>query len=215
MSIRPEVVRLEGDHSSSTKEAAMSRLVVTNSVTLDGVMQSPSHPGEDTRGGFERGGWQPPYVDSVMGEVMAKGIAKGGSLLFGRRTYEQFATFWPHQGEDNPYAAVLNERTKYVASTTLSDPLPWQNSVLLEGDALDAVARLKEQPGGDIVVLGSGELVQSLMRHGLVDELVLSIHPLVLGSGRRLFPDGGAPAELKLADSVTTTTGVIIATYQR
>jgi dihydrofolate reductase len=190
----------------------MSRLVITNNLTLDGVMQSPSHPDEDRRGGFEHGGWAPPYADHVMGEFMAKGIEQGGSMLFGRRTYEQFASYWPHQPDDNPYAAVLNNRRKYVVSTTLSEPLPWANSTLLEG--VEAMAALKEQPGGDIVVLGSGELSRSLMRHGLVDEYVLSIHPLVLGSGRRLFTEGSPYAKLELVDSVTTTTGVVIGTFR-
>jgi dihydrofolate reductase len=190
----------------------MSELVITNNVTLDGVMQSPSHPDEDRRGGFEHGGWAPPYADDVMAGVMAKGIERGGSMLFGRRTYEQFASFWPHQPDDNPYAAVLNNRQKYVVSTTLRDPLPWANSTLLEG--MEAVAGAKEQSDGDMVVLGSGDLSQSLMRHGLVDEYVLSIHPLVLGSGRRLFPDGSPYAKLDLVDSVTTTTGVVIGTYR-
>lgn len=190
----------------------MSRLVITNNLTLDGVIQSPSHPDEDRRGGFEHGGWAPPYADHVMGDVMAKGIERGGTMLFGRRTYEQFASYWPHQPDDNPYAAVLNSRRKYVVSTTLSDPLPWANSTLLEG--VEAVAGLKEQPGGDMVLLGSGELAQSLMRDGLVDEYVLSIHPLVLGSGRRLFPEGSPSAKLELVESVTTTTGVVIGTYR-
>ncbi len=190
----------------------MSRLVITNNLTLDGVMQSPSHPDEDRRGGFEHGGWAPPYADHVMGEFMAKGIEQGGSMLFGRRTYEQFASYWPHQSDDNPYAAVLNRRRKYVVSTTLGEPLPWANSTLLEG--VEAVASLKEQPAGDMVVLGSGELSRSLMQHGLVDEYVLSIHPLVLGSGRRLFPEGSPYAKLDLVDSVTTTTGVVIGTFR-
>jgi dihydrofolate reductase len=190
----------------------MSRLVITNNLTLDGVMQSPSHPDEDRRGGFEQGGWAPPYADHVMASFMAKGIEQGGAMLFGRRTYEQFASYWPHQPDDNPYAAVLNNREKYVVSTTLSDPLAWANSTLLE--SVEAVAALKEQPGGDMVVLGSGDLTQSLMRHDLIDEYVLSIHPVVLGSGRRLFPDGGPAATLRLVDSVTTSTGVVIATYQ-
>jgi len=192
----------------------MSRVVVSNSVTLDGVMQAPGRPDEDRRGGFERGGWAQPYFDPVMGSVAAEGIAKGGALLFGRRTYEDFAAFWPNQTEDNPFTAVLNNFRKYVASTTLEEPLSWSNSTLLEGDAAEAVARLKEQPGKDLVVLGSGDLVQSLMRRNLVDEYVLLIHPLVLGSGRRLFTDGGAFAALRLVDTKTTTTGVLIATYQ-
>jgi len=145
--------------------------------------------------------------------VAAEGIAKGGALLLGRRTYEDFSGFWPNQ-TDNPFTEVLDNTLKYVASTTLEEPLPWRNSTLLQGDAAEAVARLKQQPGKDLVVLGSGELVQSLRRRNLVDEYVLLIHPLVLGSGRRLFPDGGAFATLRLADTKTTTTGVVIATYQ-
>jgi dihydrofolate reductase len=191
----------------------MSRVVVVNNLTLDGVMQSPSHPDEDRRGGFEQGGWAPPYADEVMAGYMAKGIEQGGTMLFGRRTYEQFASYWPHQPDDNPYAAVLNNRQKYVVSTTLSKPLPWANSTLLED--VQAVAALKEQSGGDIVVLGSGELTGSLMRHDLIDEYVLSIHPLVLGSGRRLFPEGSPFAKLRLVESVTTTTGVVIGTFRR
>jgi dihydrofolate reductase len=192
----------------------MARLVVTNHLTLDGVMQAPAHPDEDRRGGFERGGWAPPYADEVMGRAMGEGIAEGAALLLGRRTYEHFASVWPNQPEDNPYTTVINNFRKYVASTTLEAPLAWNNSTLLEGDAMEAVARLKDEPGGNLTVLGSGELIQSLMRHGLVDEFVLTIHPLVLGSGRRLFPDGGAFSTLRLLDSTPTTTGVLIARYQ-
>ena len=192
----------------------MRRVFVNNSLTLDGVMQAPGRPDEDLRGGFEHGGWAQPYFDPVMASVAAEGIARGGDLLLGRRTYEDFAAFWPNQTEDNPFTAVLNNFQKYVASTTLEEPLSWSNSTLLKGDAGEAVARLKEQPGKDLVVLGSGELVQSLMRRNLVDEYVLMIHPLVLGSGRRLFTDGGSFAALRLVDTKTTTTGVVIATYQ-
>jgi dihydrofolate reductase len=192
----------------------MRKVVVNNNLTLDGVMQAPGRPDEDTRGGFEHGGWAQPYFDSVMASVAAEGIAKGGDLLLGRRTYEDFAAFWPKQTEDNPFTAVLNNFQKYVASTTLEEPLSWSNSTLLKGDAAEAVARLKEQPGKDLVVLGSGELVRSLMRRNLIDEFVLLIHPLVLGSGRRLFTDGGSFAALRLVDAKTTTTGVVIATYQ-
>jgi dihydrofolate reductase len=191
----------------------MSRVVVTNHLTLDGVMQAPGRPDEDARGGFEHGGWSPPYGDAVMGSLMGERMATGGAMLLGRRTYADFAGFWPNQ-EDNPFTAVLNERQKYVASTTLEEPLSWSNSTLLKGDVAEAVAGLKEQPGKDLVVLGSGELVRSLMRANLVDEYVLTIHPLVLGSGRRLFADGGAFAALRLVDTQTTTTGVVIATYQ-
>jgi len=192
----------------------MSKVVVNTSLTLDGVMQAPGDPNEDLRDGFERGGWAAPYFDQVMADAAAEGIAKGGALLFGRRTYEHFASVWPNMPEDNPFTAVLNNRQKYVASTTLQEPLSWNNSTLLQGDAGEAVPRLKEQPGEDLVVLGSGELVQSLMRHNLVDQYVLLIHPLVLGSGRRLFPDGGVLAALRLVDTKTTTTGVVIATYE-
>jgi dihydrofolate reductase len=134
-------------------------------------------------------------------------------MLLGRRTYEDFAAFWPNQ-KDNPFTEVLDNAQKYVASTTLKEPLPWSNSTLLDGDAAEAVAGLKEESGQDLVILGSGELVQSLMRRNLVDEFLLMIHPLVLGSGRRLFSDGGAFASLRLVDVKPTTTGVMIATYQ-
>ena len=193
----------------------MGKIIVTNNVTLDGVMQAPARPDEDTRGGFTHGGWAVPYVDEVMGRVMGEAVARnrGGALLLGRRTYEDFYAVWPNR-TDNPYTPVLNNTQKYVASTTLREPLPWQNSTLLTGDVVEAVARLKEHLDGDLGILGSGELIQSLMRHNLIDELVLSIHPLVLGSGHRLFPDSGAFAKLQLVSTVTTTTGVVIATYR-
>src|SRR5713101_864797 len=188
----------------------MSKVVVFTNLTLDGVMQAPGRPDEDRRGGFEHGGWATPYAAMAQaGESMAT----TGGLLLGRRTYEDFYAVWPNR-TDNPYTAVLNNTQKYVASTTLSEPLSWSNSTLLKGDAAEAVARLKQELGKDLVVLGSGELVQSLMRRNLVDEYVLLIHPLVLGSGRRLFTDGGAFAALRLVDTRTTTTGVLIATYQ-
>ncbi len=191
----------------------MSRLVVVSNLTLDGVMQAPGRPDEDLRGGFKHGGWALPYSDSVMGSVMGEGIAKMGALLLGRRTYEDFAGFWPHQ-TNNPFTDVLNNAQKYVASRMLQEPLPWGNSTLLKGDAAEDVARLKEQPGKDIVVLGSGELIRSLMGRSLVDEYVLLIHPLVLGSGRRLFTDEVPLGALRLVDSVMTTAGVLIVTYQ-
>src|SRR6266700_2336051 len=187
----------------------MSKVVVFTNLTLDGVMQAPGRPDEDRRGGFEHGGWATPYA--AMAQA-GNSMSSTGALLLGRRTYEDFYAFWPNQS-NNPYTAVLNNTQKYVASTTLSEPLSWSNSTLLKGDAAEAVASLKEEPGKDLVVLGSGELVQSLMRRNLVDAYVLLIHPLVLGSGRRLFPDGGAVAALRLVDTKTTTTGVVIATY--
>jgi dihydrofolate reductase len=191
----------------------MRKIVVTNSLTLDGVMQAPGRADEDPRGGFEHGGWANGYRDGVMMEAMGKGMAEAGPMLFGRRTYEDFFRVWPGR-TDNPFTAVLDNAQKYVASRTLREPLPWQNSTLLPGDAARSVAELKKQPGKDIVVLGSGDLIQTLMRHGLVDVYVLLIHPLVLGRGRRLFGEDAARTSLRLVSSVTTTTGVVIATYQ-
>lgn len=192
----------------------MARITTHTFLTLDGVMQSPGRPDEDTRGGFDRGGWAPPYNDEVMGNASAEGMAETGALLFGRRTYEDFYGFWPKQTEPNPFTDVLNRTTKYVASTTLEEPLPWENSVLLKCDVVEAVRELREQPGKDIVILRSGALIRSLMPHNLIDQYTLLIHPLVLGTGQRLFPDDGTLASLQLVKRVTTTTGVIIATYQ-
>ncbi len=192
----------------------MRKITVFTSLTLDGVMQAPGRPDEDTRGGFEHGGWATPYADPVMAKVAAEGMAGGGGLLFGRRTYEDFAKVWPNMPEPNPFTTMLNESQKYVASTKLEEPLPWQNSTLLRGDAADAVAKLKKGPGDDLVILGSGVLVRSLMGHDLIDEFLLQIHPLVLGSGRHLFTDDSAFATLQLIDTKTTTTGVVIATYR-
>ncbi len=191
----------------------MRKVAVLEHLTLDGVMQAPGRPDEDWRGGFQHGGWAVRNNDPVMGAVLGEGMAKGADLLLGRRTYEDFAAFWPKQ-EDNPFTTVLNNSQKYVASRTLEEPLSWINSTLLKGDVAEAVARLKETQGKDLLVMGSGVLVQSLMAHNLVDEYVLMIHPLVLGTGRRLFVDGGAFAGLRLLDSKTTTTGVVIATYR-
>jgi dihydrofolate reductase len=161
----------------------MSSIVVINNLTLDGVMQAPGRPDEDTRGGFQHGGWA---------------TAGGGDP----------------DVEDNPFTERLNNVRKYVASRTLQEPLPWSNSTLLGGDAADAVAGLRERPGGDIVVMGSGDLVQSLLRRDLVDEFLLVIHPLVLGTGRRLFAEGTSFATMRLVDSLGTGSGVLIAVYQ-
>jgi dihydrofolate reductase len=191
----------------------MTRIVLFESLTLDGVMQAPGRPDEDPRGGFEYGGWAAPYADPEMGKLAQENAATTAGLLLGRRTYEDFYSVWPKQ-KDNPFTDVLNRSQKYVASKTLEEPLPWENSTLLEGDATDAVARLKERPGGDLVVLGSGELAQGLMRSGLVDEYTLLVHPLVLGSGRRLFRDDGVMTRLRLVDSRTTSKGVVIGTYR-
>lgn len=193
----------------------MARITTFTHVTLDGVMQAPGRPDEDTRGGFGYGGWEGRYADEVMAEVAAQGMAAESAMLFGRRTYEDFASFWPNAPQPNPFTEVLNRSQKYVASRTLREPLGWENSTLLQGDAGDAVAELKRSSETDMVVLGSGDLIQTLMRRDLIDEYLVLIHPLVLGTGRRLFPDGGAPADLRLVDSKVTTTGVIIATYHR
>ncbi len=191
----------------------MRRIVVFESLTLDGVMQAPGRPDEDRRGGFEHGGWANPYADPDMGRAAGESMATTGGLLFGRRTYEDFYSVWPNR-TDNPFTEVLNNSPKYVASKTLEEPLPWMNSTLLKGEAAKTVARLKKEEGNDLVVLGSGELVRSLMRDNLIDEYTLLIHPLILGSGQRLFADSGQIACLRLVSSKTTTKGVMIATYQ-
>jgi len=188
----------------------MSKVNVFTNLTLDGVMQAPGRPDEDLRGGFEYGGWATPYAAM---EQAGDSMANIGALLLGRRTYEDFYAVWPKR-KDDPISALLDNMQKYVASTTLSEPLAWINSTLLKGDAAETVARLKGETDKDLVVMGSGELVQSLRRSNLVDEYVLLIHPLVLGSGRRLFPDGGAFAALRLVGTKTTNNGVVIATYQ-
>jgi dihydrofolate reductase len=191
----------------------MRKLIVNEFLSLDGVMQGPGDPDEDRRGGFEHGGWQMRYFDDDFAKVAFEGMAETDAYLFGRRTYEIMAAYWPNQPDDVPFAASLNGLPKYVASTTLSEPLEWQNSTLLHGDVAKAVAELKEQPGKNIVVLGSGELVQTLMQNDLVDEYGLMINPLVLGSGKRLFPEGTVKLPLRLVRSMTTSTGVVVATY--
>ena len=191
----------------------MRKISATISLTLDGVMQAPGRADEDRRGGFEHGGWASGYHDAVMMKAMGEGMSQGADLLFGRRTYEDFFSVWPKR-TDNPFTPVLNNSLKYVASRNLKEPLPWQNSSLLSGDAAETVARLKQQPGKDLAILGSGELMQTLMRHALVDQYVLLIHPLVLGRGRRLFGDHLQRSALRLVKSVTTTTGVVIGTYE-
>jgi dihydrofolate reductase len=174
-------------------------------------MQAPGRLDEDRRGGFEYGGWGAPYA--AMSSVSGGSLSDVGALLFGRRTYEDFYGYWPNQ-TNNPYTEVLNNTQKYVASTTLKEPLAWSNSTLLKGDVPQAVAELKAQPGKDFLVMGSGVLVQTLMRHNLVDVYILLIHPLILGTGRRLFTDGGAYATLRLVNTQTTTNGVVIVTYE-
>lgn len=191
----------------------MGKITVVNNVTLDGVMQAPARPDEDTRGGFAHGGWGIPYQDSVMAQKMGEMMASDeGSLLLGRRTYEDFYSVWPKR-TNNPYTEFLNQVQKYVASTTLKEPLPWQNSILLNGDVADAVATLKRQHNKSFTILGSGELIKSLIHRNLIDEYVLLIFPIALGTGYRLFPEDEL-VRLRLVDSLTTPSGVIIATYQ-
>lgn len=188
----------------------MSKVVVFTNLSLDGVMQAPARPDEDRRGGFEHGGWAAPYAAMAQAGESMPTISR---LLLGRRTYEDFYAVWPKR-KDSPFSALLDNMQKYVVSTTLSEPLPWRNSTLLKGDAPETVAKLKREPGNDLVIMGSGELVRSLMRSNLIDKYVLLIHPLILGSGRRLFPDDGVFAALRLVGTKTTNNGVVIATYQ-
>jgi dihydrofolate reductase len=185
----------------------MGELVVVEHVTLDGVMQAPGRPDEDTRGGFTAGGWAAPYMDSVAMEQAGKAMATSAALLLGRFTYLDLHEFWPKQTDDNPFTEVLNNARKYVLSTTLT-ALPWANSTLLS--SVDEVPAIKERLDGDLVVLGSGVLVESL--GALVDRYVLSTYPLALGAGQRLALPPGA---FELVSSVTTGTGVVIATYAR
>jgi len=191
----------------------MGKITVVNNVTLDGIMQAPARPDEDTRGGFTQGGWAIPYQDSVLASKMGEMMASGeGALLLGRRTYEDFYSVWPKR-TDNPYTEYLNKVKKYVASTTLKEPLPWENSIIVKGDTVAAIATLKRQNHQNLTILGSGELLKSLIRQNLIDEYVLLIFPVALGTGRRLFPDRES-VHLQLVDSLTTPGGVIIATYK-
>jgi dihydrofolate reductase len=189
------------------------RLVVMNHVTLDGVMQGPGREDEDRRGGFEHGGWATPRSDEVVGRAMGARMGSGGGLLFGRRTYEDLLSHW-NSVPDNPFREPLNGARKWVVSTTLAEPLPWPNSTLLRGDVVEAVRELKAEGDGDLGIMGSGQLIRSLLPHGLMDEFLLFIHPLVLGSGQRLFPDDGPTVDLELVEAVTATTGVVVAAYR-
>ncbi len=191
----------------------MARINATMSISLDGVIQAPGRSDEDTRDGFERGGWAVPYGDNVMMQKMGEGMSGASAMLFGRRTYSDFAGYWPHQ-TDNPFTDHLNQVQKYVVSSSLTDPLPWQNSTVLPGDPAETAAELKAGSGPDLGIVGSARLLRSLLAADLVDGLTLLIHPLVLGQGRRLFDEGTA-LNLELVDSLTTTKGVIIASYHR
>jgi dihydrofolate reductase len=191
----------------------MRTLSVTTFVSLDGVMQAPGGPQEDPTGGFALGGWNAPFWDDVMGQAMGTAFAEPHDLLLGRKTYEIFAAHWPHVS-DGPVADRLNAMTKYVASRTLSE-VTWQNSVLLGGDAGDAVTDLKQQDGPDLQVQGSSDLLQTLLARDLVDVFTVWTFPVLLGGGKRLFGTGTTPAGLRLVDSTVSTTGVLIATYER
>lgn len=189
----------------------MRKLIVTTFLTLDGVMQAPGGPEEDPSGGFAHGGWSVNYWDDVMGKTMDGIMGHPFDLVLGRKTYEIFAAYWPHAGDD-PAAKALNDATKHVASRTLRS-LDWANSLLIEGDASEGIAALKRQDGPELQVHGSGDLIQTLLRSGLIDVFHVWTFPAVVGPGKRLFADGTLPAGLKLVDSVVSTTGVVIATY--
>ena len=191
----------------------MRMLRVIEFLSLDGVMQGPGSPEEDTEGGFRHGGWQRPYFDEVLGASAAEGMAATDGYLFGRKTYEKMAAYWPTAPDDDPYAKHLNSTPKYVASRTLQD-VEWENSTLIKGDVVEEVAKLKEQPGKNIAVLGSGDLVQTLIEHDLVDEFFLAVFPIVVGSGKRLFREADEIRRLSLVDSNTTGTGGLILTYR-
>jgi len=192
----------------------MARIVVNEWLSLDGVVQAPGTPDEDRRGGFEYGGWHVPYFDELAQRTVVEGLNEAGGFLLGRTTYENFAGYWPNANDEEQVLAVpLNTKPKYVASTTLSEPLEWQNSTLLRRDVREAVAALKERDDGDLHVIGSPVLVWTLVEHDLVDEYRLMIDPLILGTGKRLFPDSGARRALRLVETRATTTGAVLATY--
>jgi dihydrofolate reductase len=188
----------------------MRKLVAVTQMTLDGVMQAPGGPEEDPTGGFEIGGWSVGYFDDMLGQQVGEAMAKPFDLVLGRKTYEIFAAHWPY--DEGPIADRLNGARKYVASRTL-DSVEWQGSVLIEGDVAEAIAKLKEEEGPELQVLGSSELLQTLVAAGLVDEFRLWIFPVVAGSGKRLFGDGAKPAGLRLTSSATSPSGVMVATY--
>lgn len=192
----------------------MRKLVILSFITLDGVMQAPGGPEEDPTGGFKHGGWMAGYFDDFLLNVMVKQMSKPFDLLLGRKTYEIFAAHWPYVKGEDPFAATLNEAKKYVASKTI-EKLEWNNSTLLKDDVVREIRKLKEQDGPELQVHGSGNLIQTLLKHDLVDEFWLKIAPITIGRGKRLFAEGTIPAGFKLLDSRTSTAGVIAATYGR
>lgn len=193
----------------------LRKIIVLSFVTLDGVMQAPGGPAEDPSGGFRYGGWTVPYADEFLGKEMVRQIRRPSDLLLGRKTYEIFAAYWPNvKNDDNPIAASFNPARKYVVSKTLKKP-GWENSLVISGDVVKEIKRLKELDGPDLQVHGSGNLIQTLLKHDLVDELWLKIYPITLGPGKRLFADGTIPAAFRLQECKTSPSGVIIASYQR
>ncbi|MDQ0785462.1 dihydrofolate reductase [Streptomyces sp. B3I7] len=191
----------------------MRRIIVCTFLTLDGVMQAPGGPDEDPESGFTHGGWQKPTDDDEVGAAVAGWYEDFDGMLLGRRTYDIFASYWPSADPGNPFTARMNGMSKYVASRTLTS-LDWQNSTLLQGDTVDAVRALKASEGGDISVVGSGDLAQTLMRHGLVDEYRLTVHPVILGSGKRLFADGAIPTALEPVHVSATKGGTVVGVYR-
>jgi dihydrofolate reductase len=191
----------------------MRKLVVNEFLSIDGVMQGPGSPQEDPSGGFKHGGWQIDYFDEGILAAAQEGMGETDAYLFGRKTYEIMAAYWPTAPDDSPFAGHLNATRKYVASRTLKD-LAWQNSELLESEVADAVRSLKAQDGGTIAVLGSGQLVRTLIANDLVDEFGIIISPIVLGGGKRLFDDDGQLHRLELVSLTTTEKGNVLATYR-
>jgi dihydrofolate reductase len=192
----------------------MRKLIANEFMSLDGVVQAPGGADEDTSGGFEHGGWHLRYFDELSQKWVLESIVEAGGFLLGRRTYEIFAAYWPKAPEEEEVIAQpLNTKPKYVASTTLTKPLEWQNSTVLQGDVAEAVAALKQEDGADVHVIGSAELVRTLIEQGLVDELRLMIDPVTLGGGKRIFRDDGLLRPLRLVHGEVTTTGAILATY--
>jgi dihydrofolate reductase len=189
----------------------MRKIIVLTFITLDGVMQGPGGPTEDTSGNFTFGGWTVPYFDEFLGQVMTEQMNKPFDLLLGRKTFEVFASYWPQHQEEG---AGINHATKYVASNTMTSH-EWKKSVFLKGNVVDEITKLKEQDGPDLQVHGSGNLIQTLLKHGLVDEFWLKIFPVTLGMGKRLFDQGTVPASYTLVESISSPSGVIIATFKR
>jgi dihydrofolate reductase len=190
----------------------LRKLTIIEFVTLDGVMQGFGSPDEDRDGGFDHGGWGAPYGDDVLGKWAVQGIAQTSAYLFGRRTYEKMVAFWPAQPSQNPMAASLNSTPKYVVTNSLTS-LEWTGSHILAGDAVESTAKLKAEGEGRIAVLGSGVLVQTLIANGLIDDYLVLVHPLVVGTGKRLFRVLPHPIPLKLVECTPTTTGVLLLTY--